>query len=102
MKLQDDYDAGDEGQVKRRKTKAQLEHENQVEEFKELLESEGGRYFVWRLLSLCGVYRAAPFENIERFEGARDVGLHVIEWIREADPESIGLMQLEALRRENG
>lgn len=100
------YDAGEEGAVKKRKTKAQLAKERELEEFRQLMQTYGGRAFIWWLLELCGVYRTS-FTNdndLTNFnEGQRQVGLHIIERIVEAgclDEET--RMKNEAKVRNDG
>ena len=74
------YDTSDLKQVKKRKTKVQLEQERMDEELRVLVNTEGGAYFIWRLFEQCRMYNSAdPGEMpIERFEGRRDVGLWLL------------------------
>lgn len=95
-------DHGDQGQVKKRKTKAQLEQDRCQEELRQLLSHKGNRYFLWRLLSECGLYRTSSVDphNMAIRSGMRDVGIWVITEIFKADEHAFTKMQLEAQRRE--
>lgn len=98
------YDAGDEVQVKKKKTSVQLETERCQEELRQVLSTPGGRYWIWRLLSYCGVYHsmsdASPHLMAVR-SGLRDVGLWTIDEVERADRKAFYLMHDEAKQREN-
>ena len=96
------FDTGDEKQVKERKNVHQLARDQEVEELRALLETYGGRSFVWRLLEQCGIYRAAvgdPHE-ILRGEGKRDIGLWAMDEVFTSDPEAYTIMRNEGKLRE--
>lgn len=96
------FDAGEPGQVKARKTKAELRKEAEVEYLRSLLETYGGRATVWRWLEWCGVYKTSFTGNSETFfkEGMRNIGLKILEEVFEASPNIYGLMRAEAVERE--
>lgn len=107
MTEEERYDAGDEVKVKKRKTKAQLERERQVEELREILSTKGGRYFVWRILTYCNLYKTLSWADAHQMailSGMRDVGLYTVGEINEVDPSGKLLMQMqtEAHEREKG
>ena len=95
---------GDEGHVKRLTQAEKLKRLREVEELRVLLDTYGGRAFVWRLLEYCGVYHAAPgsSSDMARFEGRRDVGLWVVKECFTSDPGSYTLMRREAEDRDVG
>jgi len=96
------FDAGDEKQVKENKTNHALVRQQEIEELKFILSTYGGRAFIWRLLSKCGVYRAAsgdPYE-VARGEGKRDIGLWTIEELFTSAPEAYTIMRNEAASRD--
>lgn len=102
--MQDKYDAGDEVKVRKRKTKAQLEEERCQEELRQILSTPGGRYWIWRLLSECGVFRTMSEETPHKmavFSGLRDAGLWTLAEVFAADKNAFQKMQLEANEREN-
>ena len=74
-----EYDAGDSGHVKKRKSKFQLAKERNDEELRVLINTTGGAYFIWRLMSECGMYTASPDEpqGMAIHEGKRRIG----QWI---------------------
>ena len=100
--MEAEYDAGDEGQVKKKKTKAQIHKEQDKEDLKLLLDSAGGRRFLWRLLEECGVYKISfTGDNYTIFnEGKRQIGLRLIEDIFNASPNAYTEMRLEATQRK--
>lgn len=98
-----EYDAGDEKKVRKRKTKADIERERQVEELKKLLEDKGSRYFLWRLLEYCQVFHTTSYHDPTALainSGKRDPGIWVIAEIFEANPNAYTLMRQEAQERE--
>lgn len=96
------YDAGDPSDVKKRKTKAQLRKEREREELRQILETYGGRAYVWRLLEKCGVYKISMTGNSYTFfnEGKREVGLEVLAEVFDANPNVYTLMRQEAVERD--
>lgn len=69
-----------------------------------LLGMENGRRFLWRVLGTAGVYRLSfTREGVEPAlqtgfaEGRRSLGLEVLGWIQDANPEAYIRMQQEAL-----
>jgi len=91
------YDAGDETQVKEKKTKATLEKEREQEELRQLLEDKKFRKFVWKVLSECGVYQEAFTGNSHTFynEGKRKIGVWLIAQLISSSPKSYVQLQLE-------
>lgn len=63
-----------------------------------LLGDERGRRFIWRLLSITGVYRSSFTGDSKTFfrEGERNVGLQILRDIHEIAPEAITQMTIEA------
>ena len=96
------YDAGDEGQVKKKKTKAQIRREQDKEDLKEILLSPGGRRFLWKILSECRIYDISFTGDVWTAfnEGKRQIGLRLIEDIFDASPNAYTEMRLEATQRK--
>ena len=96
-------DVGDVKQVKGRKTKAQLAEERNTEDLRQILSTPGGRYYLWKLMQLTGMYgrtqTADPYQVMMAI-GARDVGLMVREDILSAHPSIWNTMEIEAKERE--
>lgn len=92
---------GEETQVKERNKKYSLKREKELAEFKAILETYGGRSFVWRLLTQCGVFRTSFTGNSTTFfnEGKRQIGLWTLDEIYSADPNAFQKMQNEASDR---
>lgn len=98
-----DYDAGDEGQVNKRKTKAQLQKERNQEELRQILATSGGRYWIWRLLEYCGVFKSMSDELPHMMairSGLRDAGLWTLSEILEVDSNILSKMRQEAKDRK--
>lgn len=91
------FNAGDETQVKERKTKAELKREKQLEELRAICQDRRVRDFIWRLLSTCGPYRQSFTGNSQTFfnEGLRKIGTHLIAELDEADVKIYNQMRLE-------
>lgn len=91
----------EEAQVSKRKTKASLRREKEVEQLKMLLASSDGRAVLWRVLSQAGVYRVSFDGTVHTYfkEGKRAVGLWLLDEIFEADPAAFAIMQREATER---
>lgn len=84
------YDAGDEAQVRRRKTKAELLQEQQDADLCAVLSSAHGLRFFRRLLEATGVYQDSFNANalaMANNEGRRKVGLFVVNEITRVCPE---------------
>lgn len=97
------YDAGDEAVVSKRKTKAQLLAEVEVEDLKRLLESKEGRRVLWRILGYCGVYDNAFTGNSSTFfnNGRQDVGKWLIKELLRVNNKAYVNLQLSALNEED-
>jgi|TARA_Y100000310_G_scaffold171987_2_gene172114 hypothetical protein len=96
-------DVGDDTQVKKRKTKAQLRREHEQEELRQLLSTPGGRYFLWRLLDYCKLFHTISSNNsidMALLSGRRDAGLWVFAEIMETAPNTWTIMKEEANQRE--
>ncbi len=74
------YDAGDTGQVRKRKSKWELAREQQREELEALVNTAAGAAFLWRLLTECGIYTASSDEAqaMAIHEGKRRIGQWVL------------------------
>lgn len=93
------FDAGDEKQVRKRKTKAQLAREREVEELRVLLKTKPGRDLLWRVLSQCKIYTFdfLPDGNQLYFDhGKRSIGGWLLQEVFTADAGAYTLMQSEA------
>lgn len=103
MEDKEQVDVGDEDQVKKRKTKAQLRKENEDEAFRRLISDERNRAVIWEFLNITGwnktVSMATPEYTFVR-SGWRDAGLWWIERMNEVDPNAFVLMQYEAIKKE--
>ena len=91
------YDASNEQHVKSRKTKTKLKREDQLSALRDILESDGGKEFFWRLLARCKLYETSFTGNIQTFfnEGKREVGLWVLSEIVAADPKAYANMMIK-------
>ena len=98
-----DLNVGDQKQVKGRKTRLQLDREHEIGELRAILGTYGGRSFLWRLLSECGIYKSPVTHALETFRqlGRGDIGRWTIGEIFEAMPEAYTKMRVEAEDRHN-
>lgn len=91
------YDAGDPAHVKRKKTRAQIKREGESEDIKQVLETQSGRNYVWKLLTSCGIYKSSFTGNSTTFfnEGKRSIGLEMLEDILATVPNAYAKMSAE-------
>ena len=80
----------------------QLSRQLEVEDFKWLMANKQGRRFLWRLLSLAGLFRSTFRLNNEMafLEGMRNLGLVFWTDLHEICPEKYHLMVKE--QEDNG
>ncbi len=99
------HDTGDERDVKARKKAFKLAHEREVEELRQILQTRGGRAFVWRTLSKCGIFRSPVTDALETFRelGRGDVGRELLEEVFTSDAEAfIIMMREDQMRKSEG
>jgi len=97
-------DVGDPKKVKIRKTKHQLAREQELEELRALVETSGGRAFLWRLLEQCKISTfgfCGDNDYLNNLEGRRSVGGWVIEEVDAAHPKAYSIMRDEAVLRNS-
>lgn len=79
---------------------AALVRDRQVAELRHMLSTEGGRAFMWRLLSECGLYASSYVGELPlamaRNEGKRHIGLWLLGELTAVDPLVYAKMQREA------
>lgn len=98
-------DISDPKQVKKRKTKQQLVRERELVEMRDLVETSGGKGFLWRLLSRCHMFHTISNRDsseMSRQSGERDVGLWIIAELDQADKSAYIKLYKENQERENG
>ncbi len=89
--------ASDEEQVKDAKKLARYERKKEINDLRELLQLASGRRFIWRYLSMCGVYRLSYALNAGIYfsEGQRDIGLKLLADVMESNDEALIMMMRE-------
>lgn len=96
-------DTGDEKQVTTRKNKNKSKRDREENELRDILKTYGGRAYIWRILSRCGVFRLSftgdPNSTFFK-EGQRDIGLHLLSEVMEIDSSAFQKMQQEAVERD--
>ena len=66
-------------------------------DLREVLETAGGRRFVWRLIEFCKVFHSI-WDNSSRIhylEGQRNVGLMLLNALEDVDPEMVYKIAME-------
>lgn len=78
--------------------KAEQRAKQEVEDLKWLLAHAQGRRFMWRLLSMSGVFRTSMTGNSMTFfrEGERNVGLQFFAQVSEHCPDAYAKMLKES------
>ena len=96
-------DTSDEKQVQTRKNKNKTKRDREESELKDILNTYGGRAYIWRVLSRCGLFKSSftgePNSTFFR-EGQRDIGLNMLSEIMELDGAAFQKMQQEAVERD--
>lgn len=90
--------AGDPAQVAEGTRREKELRERELKDLRAILDMPEGRRFVWRLLEHCKVFQSIwhPSALIHFNEGARNVGLFVLNDIEEANPDALLVMRREA------
>ena len=95
-------DVGDQREVKGKKSAHKARRDQELYELQGILKSYPARFFLWRLLAECGIYKALPIssEDMPRDAGRKDIGLWLLSEIELADPGAYSLMRDEAVSRD--
>jgi len=90
--------ASDEKQIEAAGKKEKFFEDQKLDDIKEVLSTEAGRRFVWRMLDFCGVFKSSlADEHMIYFnEGIRNVGLRLLE-----DITLVGLDAYMLILKEN-
>lgn len=91
--------AADSEQVTQAQEKERYNKRSDQGDLAKVLESPQGRRFVWRLLTLCGVFQSSFEDNYGATsfnEGRRSVGLRLLSEVTDLNPEHYVLMMQEA------
>ncbi|WP_140179419.1 MULTISPECIES: Bbp19 family protein [Providencia] len=101
----DDYTEEEKAAIKAHlELKEKLKREREIEDIKQIMSTEAGRRFVWRITSSCGVFDIS-FTNdpyVTAFnEGARNQGLMLLSDVMEFCAEQYLLMAEEAKEQES-
>lgn len=94
--------AANESEVRAAEQKEKFTLEKEQNDLRFILSSEQGRRFVWKQLSLCGVFKTSFTGNSETFflEGRRDIGLRLLDDIMSVDPDGFLKMMNEYKKGE--
>jgi hypothetical protein len=96
MKQRDPTDlAGQERDREAKALKSKVERDQETADFKWLMSDKRGRRFMWRLLSMTGLYRSSFTGNSNNTffnEGARNIGLMLISEVNELTPDAYAMM----------
>lgn len=93
-----DFD-GREEKKKKRQEILQREREREIEDLKKILSLPEGRRYIWKLMSVAGVFKTSFTGNSTTFfnEGKREIGLMVISEVMNADMGKFTQMQSESV-----
>jgi len=99
----DKLDVGDKEQISERDFAIKLREAREKDRLGIVLSSYEGREFVWNILNWCKIFSVAPLgaEEMNRFEGRRDVGLFVWGKCFTSSPDVYNVMQQEAHQRDS-
>ena len=96
--------AADREQVEDAEKSEQRRRERELADIYSILQTPGGRRFVWRYLGLCNVFKTSfnHSGSITAFnEGSRNIGLMLLDDVNEASPDSLTVMMKEAKEQRN-
>lgn len=98
------YDAGSRDDLRKKKDKAKLQRDEELNQMRKVLSLYEGRSVLWRILELAGIYRQSFTGNSETFfrEGQRKVGLELLGEIEAAEPNAYSKMRDEYVERKEG
>ena len=104
MTSESPFDAGDQGKVSKRKSKAKLTAEREVADISAVLDTYEGRAFVWRLLEHSGMYetsfRGEETHRMAMAEGKRNFGIWLLNELLTIDPNYYIIIRNEAVSRD--
>ncbi len=103
MKIVDPLDTSDETQVRERTKAWKLATMREAEELEVLMNTYGGRAFVWRILMACQVFTfgyCGKNNWLNHLEGRRWVGAGILEEVLTAVPKQYIVMRDEASSRD--
>ena len=77
------------------------QRDNELKDVREVLNTEAGQRFLWRILSECGIFRVS-FDSMNSNytvynEGRRSIGLFILNELNEADYKIFSKMQQQAI-----
>ncbi|HEY4491449.1 MAG TPA: hypothetical protein VJ521_00445 [Acidobacteriota bacterium] len=95
-------DSSDPEEVRRAKKRERQTRWQEMEDLRNLLDTPGGRRFIWRLWDHSGAFRSVwhPSAAIHRNSGMQDIGLWVFEEVKEARDTAFAQIWNEAKERE--
>jgi hypothetical protein len=98
-------DTGDKSQVKKRKTKFQMQRENELEELKQILATTAGVKFFSRMLERCHMFATLSHlepQQMAVHSGQRDLGLWLIQEIEAAETNGYLKLVSDRVKRNAG
>ena len=95
-------DHSDEDQLKEAALTEDFRRKREIDALTEVLDTYNGRLTIWRIIEYCGLQNVAPFDldELQRFEGRRDVGAWVRHEVFTSDLGADILMRTEAQKRD--
>lgn len=95
MAKSEGMNVGSEEDVEQAKTSAKHRDQLKALALKRLLETEGGRLWMWDMLAQCHVFHTTFTGNSKTFfnEGERSVGLKLLADVTAVMPEFFAMMQ---------
>lgn len=102
--LDEGQGVGDTAEVKKRKSRRQLQAEAQIEELRALLKNPAFCDFVWRVLEKAGIYRSAfrgeATHTSSHAQGMQEVGRMVLEELLTADANAYSMVRHVGMARD--
>lgn len=97
------YDPTDERHDEIVKKITSERREQELRDIKSLLSMNAGRRFIWRQLSIAGLFKNSFTGNNQTFFncGMQEVGQRLLADVMEADPAAFAKMQVEEKERQD-
>jgi hypothetical protein len=97
-------DVGDKKQVEKGKRSEKIGRERELWEIQELLKTNFGKGFIWRILEKCHMSHTISHHDslqMARMSGERDIGLWLINELRKANPNAYIELIKEQQKRDD-
>jgi|TARA_R100000501_G_C2579957_1_gene83577 hypothetical protein len=97
-------DVGDPKQFLSKEQKIKLRRERDLDDMNQVMKTSYGKGFIWRILEKCHMFHTTSHHEPTRMavmSGERDIGLWLLDELREADPNAYIKLYQEKQKRDD-